>query len=125
MSYFFGGQVEEAEDLCESGLEICEKRGIGVGSVPIQMFLFAILLAKGNIKQGFKKFEEIQEVLSKDHWKVLYAQSECILGTVFTQFVTSPPPGLANMANNTGSIVNISSFAYERAEEHFNKALAL
>jgi hypothetical protein len=89
------------------------------------MFLSSILIAKGNIKQGLRKFEEIQEVLLKNHMKVFYAQSEWILGTVYTQFVTSPSPGLATMAKNIGSIVKIAPFAHKRAEGHFNKAIVL
>ena len=125
MSYFFDGQFQEAEDLLESGLDICEKRGIGVGSIPCQMYLSMILIAKGNIKQGFRKLEKTQEVLLKNHLKVLYAQSEWILGTVYTQFVTCPSPGLATMAKNIGFIVKNAPFAEKKAEQHFSKAIEL
>ena len=57
--------------------------------------------------------------------KYNYAQSENILGTVYTQFITGPSPGLATLVKNIGAIVTIAPFAYQRAEEHFNKAIEI
>jgi tetratricopeptide (TPR) repeat protein len=125
MSYFFDGRFQEAEDLCVSGMDICDKRGVGLGSISCQMYLSITLIAKGNIKQGFRKLEETQEVLLKNHLKVSYAQSELILGTVYTNFVTSPSPGLATMAKNIGFILKNAPFAEKKAEQHFNKAIEL
>ena len=125
MSYFFGGQLQEAEEPFESLIDFCEKRGLGVLSVYADVFLSTILIAKGNVDQGFKKLEGSQEVLRKNHMEVFYAVSEFVLGEVYTQFVTGPSPGLATLAKNIVSIVKIAPFAYKRAEEHFNKAIIL
>jgi tetratricopeptide (TPR) repeat protein len=125
MSYFFNGQLKEAEDVIESTMDTCEKLGIVVGSVLMQMFLSIILIAKGKIKQGFRKFEETQATLLRNHMKVNYALSESSLGEVYTKFITAPSPSLATLAKNIGPIVKIAPFAYKRAEEHFNKAIAL
>ncbi len=77
------------------------------------------------MKQGFKKFEETQAVLLKNDLKIFYALSESILGTVYTQFITGPSPGLSTLAKNFGFIVKNAPFAEKKAEEHFNKAIAL
>jgi tetratricopeptide (TPR) repeat protein len=125
LSYFMDGQFQEAEDIFESLLDFCEKRGIGVLSEYTTVILSTILIAKGNVKQGFKKFEETQAVLLKNHMKLFYATSESILGVVYSQFVTGPSLGLATLAKNIASIVKIAPFAYKRAEEHFNKAIEI
>ena len=119
------GQLKEAKDNFELLLNFCEKRGIGFFSIQAQMFLSTILIAKGQMKQGLRKFEETQVVLLKNNMKVFYAQSEFILGLVYTQFVTGPSPGLAILAKNIGFIIKNAPFAHKRAEEHFNKAIAL
>ena len=125
MSYFFSGQLKEAEDLVESGIDICEKCGIGIGSIPNKLFQSNILIAKGQMKQGLKKFEETREVMRKNHLKVYYALSESMLGTVYTQFIIGPSPSLSTLTKNIGFIVKKASFAEKKAEEHFNKAIAL
>jgi tetratricopeptide (TPR) repeat protein len=124
-SYFFDGQLQEAEDIFESLLDFCEKRGIGLLLVFAQMFLSTIMIAKGNMKQGFRRFEETQEFLLKSHVKLGYAQSEYSLGMVYTQFVTGPSPSLSTMAKNIGFIVKNAPFAEKKAEQHYNKAIAL
>ena len=89
------------------------------------MFLSIILIAKGDVNQGFKKFEEAREALRKNHMKVFFSVSEHMLGAVYTQFVTGPSTGYSTLAKNIGTIVKIAPFAYKRAEEHFNTAIAL
>jgi class 3 adenylate cyclase/tetratricopeptide (TPR) repeat protein len=125
MSYFMDGQLQEAGDVFESLLDFSEKRGIGMFTPIAQIFLSSILIAKGQMKQGFKNFEETQAVLMKNHMKLLYAMSRFILGLVYTQFITGPSPGLSTLAKNFGFIVKNAPFAEKKAEEHFNKAIEL
>jgi class 3 adenylate cyclase/tetratricopeptide (TPR) repeat protein len=125
ISYFMDGQLQEAEDVLESLLDFSEKRGIGMFTSLAQIFLSAILIAKGNMKQGFKKFEEAQAVLLKDNMKVFYALSESILGTVYTEFITGPSPSLSTLTRNFGFIAKNAPFAEKKAEQHYNKAVAL
>ncbi|UCF85934.1 MAG: tetratricopeptide repeat protein, partial [Desulfobacteraceae bacterium] len=68
---------------------------------------------------------ETQTVLLKNHLELFYALSEFILGLVYTQFITGPSPGLSNLAKNFGFMVKNAPFADRKAEEHFNKAIAL
>jgi predicted ATPase/class 3 adenylate cyclase len=125
IAYFLDGQIQEAEDVFESLLDFSEKRGIGTFTLISQTCLSAISIAKGQMKQGFSKFEETQAVLLKSHQKLMYAMSETILGQVYTQFITGPSPGLSTLAKNFGFIVKIAPSAGKKAEEHFNKAIAL
>jgi class 3 adenylate cyclase/tetratricopeptide (TPR) repeat protein len=125
LSYFFDGEFQKAEEICESLLDFCEKRGIGIMSILTQMLICPVLIAKGQMKQGLRKLEETQEVLLKNQMKVSYALSEYILGEVYTQFITGPSPGLATLAKNIGSIVKNAPFAEKKAQEHFNKAIEI
>ena len=77
------------------------------------------------MKLGFKKFEETQEVLRKNHMKVYYGLSEFLLGMVYTQFITGPSPDFSTLAENIGSEVTIAPFADRKAEEHYNKAIEI
>ena len=77
------------------------------------------------MKQGLRKLEETQEILLKNHMKVSYAQSEFILGVVYTQFITGSSPGFLTLVKNIGSIVKNAPFADRKAEEHFNKAIEM
>jgi tetratricopeptide (TPR) repeat protein len=125
ISYFMDGRLQEAEEVLESLLDFSEKHGIGMFASLAQMFLSSILIAKGQMKQGFKKFEETQAVFLKNHLKLYYGLSEYILGLVYTQFITGPSPGLSNLVKNIGFIVKNVPFAEKKAEEHFNKAIEL
>ena len=125
VSYFYDGQLQKAEDIFESALDFSEKRRFGVLSVFSNMLVSAILIAKGQMKRGFRKFKETQEVLLKNHMKVFYAISESILGVVYTQFVTGPSHGLATLAKNIGFIVKNAPFADRKAQEHFNRAIEI
>jgi len=125
MSYIMDSHLQEAEDTFKSLLYYCEKSGIGLLSGPAQLFLSNILIAKGNMKQGLKKFEETQEVLRKNHMKVVYALSESLLGVVYTQFTTGSSPGLATLVKNIGSILKSAPFADRNAQEHFNRAIVI
>jgi tetratricopeptide (TPR) repeat protein len=119
------GQLQEAEDTFESLLDFSEKRGIGMFTALSQMFLSAILIAKGQMNQGFKKFEDTQKVLLESHQKLIYGLSEFILGLVYTQFITGPSPSLSILAKNFAFMVKNAPFAEKKAEQHYNKAIAL
>jgi class 3 adenylate cyclase/tetratricopeptide (TPR) repeat protein len=123
ISYFMDGRLQEAEDVLESLLDFSEKRGIGMYTSLSQMFLSTILIAKGQMKQGFKKFEETQAVLLKNHLKIFYALSESVLGLVYTQFITGPSPGLSTLAKNIGFMVKNAPFAGKKRNNISTKPL--
>jgi tetratricopeptide (TPR) repeat protein len=123
MAYFFGGQLQQAENVFQSSLNFCEKHGLGQLSAVCQAFLAPILIAKGNMKQGTELLEKAQKTFIRNQRKVWYALSENILGEVNSQIATGPKPSLSIMAKNFSFLIKNAPFAGKKAEEHFNKAI--
>ena len=125
MAYFFGGQLQQAENVFKSSLNFCENHGLGQLSVVCQAFLATILIAKGDMKQGTELLEKAQETFIRNQRRVWYAFSEHILGEMNSQIAIGPKPSLSIMAKNIGFLVKNVPFAGKKAEEHFNKAIEL
>jgi tetratricopeptide (TPR) repeat protein len=125
MVYLSIGQFQEAEDILQSVLNFCENREMGQISVLARLFLAPIYIAKGQMKQGLKMQEQAQHALIKNNRRVWYAQSEYILGKVYSQIATEPSPAFSILAKNIGFLVKNAPFAGKKAEEHFNKAIQL
>jgi tetratricopeptide (TPR) repeat protein len=125
MAYFFGGQLQQAENILQSCLNFCEKNGLGQLSVISQTFLAPILIAKGDMKRGTELLEKAQKNFIRNQRKVWYALSENILGEVNSQIATGPKPSLSIMAKNFSFLVKNFPSAGKKAEEHFNKAIEL
>ena len=125
LSYFFGGQLQEAENVFQSALKFSQKRGIGQISVVYQEFLAPILIAKGQMQSGIKLMEDVQNTLLRNQRTVQYALSEYILGEVNSEIATGPKPSLSMMAKNIGFLVKNVPVASKKAEEHFHNAMEL
>jgi tetratricopeptide (TPR) repeat protein len=125
VAYFLSGQLKEAENVLQSCLTFCEKRGIGEFSVVSQLYLAPILIAKGQMQQGTELMKKVRKTLDSNQRRVFYAQSEYILGEVNSQIATGPKPSLSIIAKNIGFLVKNVPFAAKKAEEHFNKAIEL
>ncbi len=125
IAYFFGDQLQEAEDVFQSCINFGEKHGAGQISLISQCFLAPILIAKGHMKQGTELLEKARKTLITNQSRVEYALSEYILGEVNSQIATGPKPSLSIMAKNIGFLVKNVPFATRKAEEHFNKAIEL
>jgi tetratricopeptide (TPR) repeat protein len=125
LAYFLDGQFQEAENVLQSCMNFCEKRGIGEFSVICQYIMAPILIAKGQMQQGKELMEKAQKILIRNQRRWHYALTEHILGEVNTQISTGPKPSLSIMAKNIGFLVKNVPFANQKAEEHFNKAIEL
>jgi tetratricopeptide (TPR) repeat protein len=125
LAYFLDVQLQEAENVLQSCINFCEKRGIGEFSKMSQVFLAPILIAKGHMQQGTELMEKARKSLISNQRRMLYAISEYILGEVNSQIATGPKPSLSTMAKNIGFLVKNVPFATKKAEEHFNKAIEL
>jgi tetratricopeptide (TPR) repeat protein len=125
IAYFFDGQLQEAENILQSGLQFCEKRGIEEISEVFHYFLAPILIAKGHMQQGTKLLENAQKTLIGNQRRVHYALSEYILGEVNSQIATGPKPSLSIMAKNIGFLVKNLPLANKKAEKHFDQAIEL
>jgi tetratricopeptide (TPR) repeat protein len=125
LSYFFNGQLQEAENFHRSCLDVTEKLGLGALFVMCQYYLAPVLIAKGQMKQGTELLENARKILSKNQRSVHYAISEYVIGEVNSQIATGAKPSLAIMAKNIGFLVKNVPFANKKAEKHFNKAIEL
>jgi len=125
VAYFLAGQLEEAENILQSYLNFCEKRGLGQFSVLSQLYLALILIAKGQMQQGTELLAETRKNLISNQSRKNFALSEYFLGKVNSLIATGPKPSLSIMANDIGFLAKTVPFASQKAEEHFNKAIEL
>jgi tetratricopeptide (TPR) repeat protein len=105
ISYFFNGQLQEAEEAIGSGLDVAEKLGLGSVSVMLQYYLAPVLIANGQMKQGTELLEKARKLLSKNQRRVHYAISEYVIGEVNSQIAVPT--------------------ANKKADKHFNQAIEL
>lgn len=125
IQYLLNDRIQEAEDTLQSAIEYCEKFGVGQFSDIANIFLAPTLVARGHINQGLKTLEETRQILIENQRKSWYAQSEYILGIIYSQVATGPKPTLSAMAKNIGFLVKNAPRAGKKAEDHFQKAIEL
>jgi class 3 adenylate cyclase/tetratricopeptide (TPR) repeat protein len=107
MYNFVSGQLEKAEKALTEVLEFSQEfgaEGIGTGS---QLFLGAILLAKGQMSDGMKMVEEARETFLESQYRLMYLVAEYILGKVFSLIAGGGEDRVAS----------------KKAEDHFNEAI--
>jgi tetratricopeptide (TPR) repeat protein len=124
--YLFSNQLDKAEAALEEVMTYSQK--FGAGSIRIQacIFMGVLLIAKGKMSPGLKLLEEAQRTCLENHWRTVYARSEYALGKVYSQIVEGAGPiSLSTMAKNIGFLVKSVPFAGKKAEEHFNRAIAV
>ncbi|MFC1896328.1 AAA family ATPase [Thermodesulfobacteriota bacterium] len=122
-AFLFGSQFQEAEDVLQSLLDFCEKRGIGQLSELAYLFLAPTLVAKGQMNQGLRMLEEVRQNLIRNQRRAWYAQCEYVFGKVYSEIAAGPTPAFSTIAKNIGFLVRNVPFAGKKAEGHFNKAI--
>lgn len=125
IALFFGGQLQEAENILQSALNFSEERGMGQISVLCKCYKAPILIVKGQMHKGTKLLEKVSKNLVSNQRRIAYALSEYILAEIYSQIATGPKPSLSIMAKNIGFLVKNVPLATKKAEEHFNKAIEL
>jgi tetratricopeptide (TPR) repeat protein len=125
IEYLFVDRVQEAKDILQSAIDYSEKYGVGQFSEIANLFLAPTLVAGGRMNKGFKVMEDTRQDLIKNQRKSWLAQSENILGMIYSQVATGPKPRLSTMAKNIGFLVKNVSQAGKKAENHFKKAIEL
>jgi tetratricopeptide (TPR) repeat protein len=125
LALFFDGQFEEAEKVFQSILDFTEKHGVGQITAVAQIFMAPVLIAKGQMQQGVKLMEDVQNNLLENQRRVFYAISEYILGEVNLQIATGPKPSLSIMATNISFLIKNVPFAAQKAEEHYQNAMEI
>ena len=123
--YLLSDRIQEAEDTLQSAIEYCEKYGVGQFRDIANLFLAPTLVAQGRMNQGLKILEDTRKILIENQRKSWYAQSEHILGFIYSQVATGPKPTLSAMAKNLGFLVKNVPQAGKKAEKHFQKAIEL
>jgi len=125
LAYLLNNQVQDAKDVLQSAMVFFEKYDIGQLTEITSIFLSLTLIAEGKIKQGFKKLEKTRHILINNQRKTWYAQSEYILGKLYSQIATGPKADFSIIAKNIGFLVKNIPHAGKKAEEHFNKAIEI
>ena len=102
----------------QMGCEVLESIATGL--------LGVISIAEGQMSQGLKMLEQSRQMSLEYESPVLYAQCEYILGNVYLQIVErAEPMSFSTVAKNIGFLVRNVPSAGKKAEEHFNKAIAV
>jgi class 3 adenylate cyclase/tetratricopeptide (TPR) repeat protein len=105
LAYCFTGQFQEAENVAQSIFEFSKKGNYGQLTGFAYLSQAFCLIVKGQTNEGFRMFEETQQIFIKNDKKTWYALSELTLGGIYS-----------HIASETSS-------AFKKAEEHFNKAM--
>lgn len=125
IQYLQTNQIQKAEKVLQSAVDYCEKYGVGQFLDIANLFLAPTLVAGGRMKEGLKIMEETRKDLIKNQRTSWLAQSENILGIIYSQVATGPKPTLSTMAKNIGFLVKNAPQAGKKAEEHFKKSIEL
>jgi class 3 adenylate cyclase/tetratricopeptide (TPR) repeat protein len=123
--YLQSNQLQEAEDILKSAIEYCEKYDVGQFLDIANLSLAPALVASGRMKEGLKVLEDTRKDLIKNQRKSWLAQSENILGIIYSQVATGPKPTLSTMAKNIGFLARNVPQAGKKAEEHFKKSIEM
>jgi hypothetical protein len=118
------GRFVEAIGPLKEVMTQCNELGIEELGTPACLYLGAALVGKGCMAEGFRLIEGARRSYMEHERKYFYAQSEYILGCMYSQIAERKAPvTISSIANNMGFIVKNVPFAGKKAEAHFNKAI--
>lgn len=121
--YLADGQLDEAENAFQRVVVFSQNLGAGVAGVPAEVFLGAIMIAKGQISRGLKHLYEGKQKLMASGNKFYSLQCEYLLGNIFLQIVMGGRINLSQIVRNIGFVVKNVPFAATKAEAHFQKVI--
>jgi tetratricopeptide (TPR) repeat protein len=125
VQYLLNNQVQEAEEVLQSAIDYSARYNVGQFLDLATLFMAPTKVASGHMNQGLKIMEDTRQSLIKNQRGTWLAQSENILGFIYSQVATGPKPALATIAKNIGFLVKNIPQAAKKAEEHFEKAIKL
>ncbi|MBW2468526.1 MAG: AAA family ATPase [Deltaproteobacteria bacterium] len=126
MGYALNNQIQEAETLLKEVVAFCEKNEFDWAGMPARLFLGTTLVAKGNMRQGFKMIDEAHRSFFREQRRYHVALTDYILGKIYSQIVEgSGPVSPLTVAKNIGFLVKNIPFADKKADTHFSKAIEL
>lgn len=126
MGYALNNQIQEAETLLKEVVAFCEENEFDWAGMPARLFLGTALVAKGNMRQGFKMIDEAHRSFFREQRRYHVALTDYILGKIYSQIVEgSGPVSPLTVAKNIGFLVKNVPFADKKADTHFSKAIEL
>ncbi len=126
MTYTLTGRLQEAEAIIREVAGYSDKFDTESIGTPAHAMLGGVLLLKGELKSGLKMVEEAQRLFQKNERKFSYIMTEYILGTFYSQVVLKNGElSLPAKIKNIGFLVKHIPFSSQKAEAHFNKAIAM
>ena len=126
LAYIMNGQIIEAENAFNCVVSFCQDSGAWGAGIPAQVFLGAVLIAKGQMSLGLKRLKEGKHELLTSGNMLNYLECEYILGKVFSQVAEGAEPiNLSKIAKNIGFIAKNVPFAGKKAEGHFKKVIEI
>ena len=119
-SYVASGQFEKAEEHLQELLTYTEKLGIDMLGTPAHALLGLVMIAKGHLSKGIKKFQDAQQIWLEKQRKGLYAASEYMLANVYLKISRGGGEvHLPMIIKNIGFLLRNLPFAGRKAEKHF------
>ncbi len=126
LGYILNDQVQEAEEPLREVVSFCREHDFDWVGMPAQVFLGVVIIAKGNMTQGFKMIEDALKTFIREERRYFIAMTEHIIGKIYSQIVEGAGPiSPLSIAKNIGFLVKNVPFADKKAEFHFNKAIEI
>jgi tetratricopeptide (TPR) repeat protein len=105
-------------------VSFCKEYEFDWAGMPAQVFLGTVMIAKGNMSQGFNMIEAAYQSFIREDRRYYMALAEYIIGKIYSQIVEGAGSiSPLNVARNIGFLVKNVPFADKKADSHFNKAI--
>jgi tetratricopeptide (TPR) repeat protein len=122
--YAIDGKFQKAEQCLLEAKNFFQKVGLSWTETMCTMYLSVVLIAKGNMNQGFQLLLEAQRKVIECDRKYYYAMSEYLFGSLYLQIVQREgDTRLSDLIKNIGFLAKHVPGAAKKAERHFNKAI--
>jgi tetratricopeptide (TPR) repeat protein len=126
LGYILNDQLTEAEEPLKEVVSFCKEYEFDWAGMPAQVFLGTVMIAKGNMNQGFKMIDEAHQSFIREERKYYMAMTEYILGKIYSQIVEgSGSVSPLSLVKNISFLVKNVPFADKKADMHFNKAIEI
>lgn len=120
------GKIKEIEDTAQEVATLCNKFGCDLWGTPAQIVLGIISMTKGNMDKGLRNIIQAQRKLINNDRKFVYAYSEQIIGTIYSQISMGEGElSISAMIKNIGFLIKNIPFAKRKAEFHLQRAIEI
>jgi tetratricopeptide (TPR) repeat protein len=124
LGYALNDQIQEAETLLKEVVDFCKENDFDWAGMPAQLFLGTAMIAKGNMRRGFKMIDEAHRSFIREERRYHMALTDYTLAKIYSQIVEgSGSVSPLNLVKNIGFLVKNVPFADQKADSHFKKAI--